>query len=251
MIRPRWSRFEQVEAAASVFADALIEAGLAYCERREYVNSRNRFIRGERILEGVPQWDARAPEINRCRALGALEEGREIANHPTDDDGPIRGFAKLEEAQSRFDLTDEDVNAFREAIAASWVSVANRQLNDAAGARWPAAAHSLSEAEQMSPSGRTDGMRTAWILYAETMYAYDGMTMSGVEVEEAREAVANAEGVDEERIAAIEGKLTMAYYGYRLGIPAVGGLVLLFGGLMALANRRKAKKYAAMDLDDL
>ncbi len=251
MIRPRWSRFEQVEAAASVFADALIEAGLEYCERREYVNSRNRFIRGERILEGVPQWDARAPEINRCRALGALEEGREIANHPTDEEGPVRGFAKLEEAQSRFDLTDEDVNSFRADIASAWVAVANRQLNDEAGARWAAAEHSLSEAEEMSPTGRTDGMRTAWILYAETMYDHDGMTMSGAEVETAREALAKAEGVDEERIAAIESKLTMAFYGYRVGIPAVGGLVLLLGGLMALANRRKAKKYADMDLDDI
>lgn len=248
MIRPRWSQFEQVETAAAAFATALIEAGLEYCERREYINSRNRFIRGERILEGIPEWENRADEINRCRALGALDEGREIANHPTDEEGPIRGYAKLEEAQSRFELTDDDISAFETDIASAWVAVANRQLMDESGARWAAAAHSLEEAEAMSPTGRTDAIREAWILYAETMYDFDGMSMTGAEVEEARAALEKAEDVDPDRIAAIEGKLTMAYYGYRIGIPAVGVLLLLLAGLFSLMNKRKAKKFA--DLDD-
>ena len=251
MIRPRWSRFEQVETAASVFADALIEAGLEYCGRREYINSRNRFIRGERILEGVPQWEARADEINRCRALGALDEGRELANHPTDEEGPIRGFEKLEEAQGRFALTDEDVTQFKVDIASAWVAVATRQLTDENGARWAAAEHSLEEAEEMSPTGRTDAMRETWILYAETMYDYDGMSMTGAEVDVARAALEKAENVDPDRISAIEGKLTMAFYGYRVGIPAVAVLLLLIAGIIGISNKRKAKKFADMDIDDI
>jgi hypothetical protein len=119
---------------------------------------------------------------------------------------------------------------------------------DESGARWAAAAHSLEEAEAMSPTGRTDAIREAWILYAETMYDFDGMSMTGAEVEEARAALEKAEDVDPDRIAAIEGKLTMAYYGYRIGIPAVGVLLLLLAGLFSLMNKRKAKKFA--DLDD-
>lgn len=248
MIRPRWSRFEQVETAAASFATALIEAGLEYCERREYINSRNRFIRGERILQGVAEWEARADDINRCRALGALDEGREIANHPTDEEGPIRGYAKLEEAQSRFNITDEDIAAFEADIASAWVAVANRQLTDESGARWAAAAHSLEEAEEMSPTGRTDDIREGWILYAETMYDFDGMSMTGAEVEEARAALEKADNIDPDRISAIQGKLTMAYYGYRVGIPAIGVLLLLLAGFFGLMNKRKAKKFA--DLDD-
>jgi hypothetical protein len=251
MIRPRWSRFEQVETAASAFADALIEAGIEYCERREYINSRNRFIRGARILEGVPQWDARADEINRCRALGALDEGRELANHPTDDEGPSRGFEKLEEAQGRFDLTDEDVTAFKADIASAWTAVAVRQLTDESGARWAAAEHSLDEAEAMSPTGRTDAMREAWILYAETMYAFDGMSMTGAEVDVARAALEKAENGDPDRRSAIAGKLTMAFYGYRIGIPAAGLLLLLLAGVFALINRRKAKKFDEMAADEI
>ena len=251
MIRPRWSRFEAVESAAAVFAEALIEAGLEYCERREYINSRNRFIRGSRILEGVPQWEARSDEINRCRALGALDEGRELANHPTDDEGPIRGFVKLEEAMGRSTLTDEDITSFKTDIASAWVAVAVRQLTDENGARWAAAEHSLDEAEEMSPTGRTDGMREGWILYAETMYEFDGMSMTGAEVDVARAALEKAENVDPERISAIADKLTMAFYGYRVGIPAVLFLFLFLAAIFALTNKRKAKKFAEMDVDDI
>lgn len=249
MIRPRWSRFEQVENAATVFADALIEQGLEYCDRREYVNSRNRFIRGERILDGIPSWEARADEINHCRALGALDEGREKANHPTDEEGPVRGFAMLEEAQQRYELTQQEVDDFKADIAQAWVDVAMRQLENEGGEpRLPAAEHSLGEAESISPTGRTDAMREAWIRYAERMVEYEGFAMSGEDVDEARAALAKAEDVDPERISAVESRLTMILYGYRVGIPAVAVLIALIAGLIALMNRRKAKKFAEMDI---
>lgn len=252
LIRPRWSRFEKVEEAAAVFAGALIEAGLEYCERREYINARNRFIRGERMLEGIEVWEARASEINRCRALGALEEGREMARHPTDDQGPARGYEKLDEALSRFDLSDEEVASFEADIAAAWVDVALRQLEtEDEIPKFAAAERSLINAEEQSPTGRTDGIRSAWLRYAERMAEYHGFTMSGAHVEQAREAVAKAEEVDPERVAAVSAKLTRAYYGYRIGIPAIALLLGLIAGLVAWSNKRKAQRMAALDVDEL
>lgn len=252
MIRPRWSRFERVEQAAATFADALIEQGLEYCERREYVNSRNRFVRGERILEGIPAWEERAAEINHCRALGALEEGREKANHPTDEEGPERGYAMLEEAMQRHTLSDEEVHAFKADIADAWVNLALRQLENEGGEpRIEAAEHSLGEAEEVSPIGRTDAARAAWIRYAERLIEYHGFAMKGADVELARAALENAEDVDPDRIAAASSKLTMIYYGYRVGIPGAAVLIGLLAGLIALMNKRKAKKFADMDVDDI
>lgn len=251
MIRPRWSRFEQVEAAAATFADALIQQGLEYCNRREYVNSRNRFVRGERILEGIPAWEARADEINHCRALGALEEGREKANHPTDEEGPARGYAMLEEARQRYPLSDEEIRAFETDIAAAWVALALRQLeNDGAEPRLAAAEHSLGEAEELSPTGRTDAAREAWIRYAERMAEYWGFTMEGDDVLRARAALSNADEVDPDRIAAISRKLDMIYYWPRVGIPGAAVLIAGLLGLIAWLNKRKVRRLAALTADD-
>ncbi len=252
MIRPRWSQFEQVEAAAATFAEGLITAGIGYCERREFVNARNRFVRGERILEGIPAWEARADEINHCRALGALEEGREIARHPVDNDAPARGYEKLEEAQQRFELTEAEVNAFRTDIASAWVGVATRQLEVESGQpEFPGAMHALGEATEVSPTGITDAIKNTYILFAEKMYAWYGLGMSGAQVEEARAALVLADGVDPERISAVEGQLSMAYYGYRVGIPAIAAFFAMIAGLVVVSNKRKAKRFADMDVSEI
>ena len=248
MLRPTWSRFEQIEVAAGRFASAMIEDGLEQCRTGNFVNSRNRFDRGERILTGVPEWEARAEEINRCRALGALQEGREIAGNVNDDNAPARGFAKLDEAQSRFDLEPAEIDAFKNDIADAWVAIALRQIEDERD--FPGAIHSLGEAEAVAPNGRTATIQDAWLRYAEQLHAQYGMLMTGEQVDDAQAAIARADGVDAARIEALEGKLTLARYGYRVGIP-VGVIVLgLLGVLLAVLNRRKAAKLAAQ-LEDL
>jgi hypothetical protein len=248
MLRPTWSRFEQIEEAAGRFATAMIDDGLEQCRTGNFVNSRNRFDRGERILEGVPEWEARAEEINRCRALGALQEGRQIAGNVNDDNAPARGFAKLDEAQSRFDLEPSEIDAFKNDIADAWVAIALRQIDEERD--FPGAIHSLGEAEAVAPNGRTDTIREAWLRYAEQLHAQYGMLMTGEQVDDAEAAIAKADGLDADRISALEGKLTLARYGYRVGIP-VGVIVLgLLGVLIAVLNRRKAAKLAAQ-LDEL
>ena len=248
MLRPTWSRFEQIEEAAGRFATAMIDDGLEQCRTGNFVNSRNRFDRGERILEGVPECEARAEEINRCRALGALQEGRQIAGNVNDDNAPARGFAKLDEAQSRFDLEPSEIDAFKNDIADAWVAIALRQIDEERD--FPGAIHSLGEAEAVAPNGRTDTIREAWLRYAEQLHAQYGMLMTGEQVDDAEAAIAKADGLDADRISALEGKLTLARYGYRVGIP-VGVIVLgLLGVLIAVLNRRKAAKLAAQ-LDEL
>ncbi len=249
LLRPRWSRFEQVERAAEVFADALIAEGIGYCERREYVNARNRFIRGERLLDGIEAWDANADRINHCRALGALEEGRETARHPTDESGPARGFLMLEEAQQRYPITLREINAFKADISAAWAAVATRQLEEEPP-RHESAAGSLREAEEVSPTGRTDAIRTVWILYAERRYDYEGILMRGAEIQDAREALEKAEEVDPDRISAASRELSLAFYGYRVGIPFGAFLLALLGFVFHLMNKSKAKKFAALSDDD-
>ena len=61
ILRPAWSEYEQVEQAAGAFAGAMIEEGLEQCNLRNFINSRNRFDRGARILEGVPEWEEPEP----------------------------------------------------------------------------------------------------------------------------------------------------------------------------------------------
>ncbi|MCB9506460.1 MAG: hypothetical protein H6700_05730 [Myxococcales bacterium] len=245
MIRPTWSEFPVVEQAAATFATALIEAGLEFCHRREYVNSRNRFLRGERLLTGIAEWEANADEINHCRALGALEEGRELAAHPTDDEGPAKAAEKLAEAQQRHTLTAEEIAAFNADVAAGWVAVANRQLERQPPAL-EAATHSLEQAESINPTGRNDAMRTAWLRFAERMYEDDGLGMTGAQVERAREALARAENVDPDRVSAAEGKLTLAFYGYRVGLPAAAALFGLLIAALAFISKARTKRLAAM-----
>lgn len=246
ILRPTWSQYEQVETAAGAFAVALIDEGLEQCRLRNFINSRNRFDRGARLLEGVAEWEARAEEINRCRALGALHEGRELANHATDPTGPERGYEKLDEARGRYDLPQSEIDSFKADVAQAYVNLALRQIEESA---YPIAFSNLETAESIAPAGRTDAMREAWIAYAEQLYADGGLLMTGENVQEARAALERAETVDEDRIGAISGKLTMAYYGYRVGIPAFVLLLLLIGGAYVVVNKRKAAKYQA-ELDD-
>ena len=246
ILRPAWSEYEQVEQAAGAFAGAMIEEGLEQCNLRNFINSRNRFDRGARILEGVPEWEERAEEINRCRAMGSLQEGRETANHPTDPTGPERGYAKLDEARGRYDLPQEEIDRFKADVAQAYVNLALRQIEESA---YPIAFSNLETAEEISPTGRTDEMRLAWIGYGEQLYADGGLLMTGENVQEARDALARAETVDEDRSGALASKLTMAFYGYRVAIPLLVFLLLLVGGVYTVANKRKAAKYQA-ELDD-
>lgn len=246
ILRPTWSEYEQVEQAAGAFAGAMIEEGLEQCNLRNFINSRNRFDRGARILEGVPEWEERAEEINRCRAMGSLQEGRETANHPTDPTGPERGYAKLDEARGRYDLPQEEIDRFKADVAQAYVNLALRQIEESA---YPIAFSNLETAEEISPTGRTDEMRLAWIGYGEQLYADGGLLMTGENVQEARDALARAESVDEDRSGALASKLTMAFYGYRVAIPLLVFLLLLVGGVYTVANKRKAAKYQA-ELDD-
>jgi hypothetical protein len=243
LLRPNWDAIPGVMTAAAAFGDALIESGLAYCERREFINARNEFVRGERILQGVEQWAARAPEINRCRAQGALQEGIELANHPTDPDGPRMGFAKLEEAQGRFELTEQEINDFKAAVSNGWVAVANRFLDEYS---FTGADNALVEAEAVSPTGATDAIRDAWIRYAEQRFAREGYVMSGVNITDARRALEKVGDYNPERVGAISRKLTMAYYSYRVGLPLLALLLAAFAGLYAVASKARAKRLATM-----
>lgn len=247
LLRPHYDHIPGVREAAGVFAGALIESGVAFCERREFINARNEFLRGERVLDGIAEWEAEADQINRCRALGALAEGVELANHPTDPDAPATGYAKLEEAQERYDLTEQEINDFKAAIATAWVSVATRFLEEYA---FTGADNALVQAETVSPTGMTDAMRDAWISYAEKRFERGGYLMSGTDVQDARRALGKVGDYGADRVGAISGKLTMAYYGYRVALPAS---VVLFGVLAALyawVSKQRAKRLGAMaDLD--
>lgn len=248
LLRPRWDHIGATTEAANVFADALLAEGLRFCEQRQFINARNRFVRGEEVLDGIENWEAQRDEINRCRAMGALDEGRELASLSTDPEAPERGHAKLEEALGRFDLGDDVVAEFEADIAQAWVDVALVHLEDFgfSGAR-----HALESGEEMSPTGRTVAMREAWLTYAEKRYERGGFFMDGEDVADAREAVERAEEVDPDRSASISSSLTMAFYGYRVGIPGLALLGVLGFGLFTVMGRRKAKKYADMVDDDL
>ena len=99
----------------------------------------------------------------------------------------------------------------------------------------------------MSPTGRTDAMREQWVVMAERMYEYDGLTMTGARVARAREAIAMAEGFDPDRVSAIDGKLNLAYYGYRVGIPAGALLLGLFGFVLSWSKKRQAARMVQAD----
>jgi len=247
-LRPTWDHIPGVMEAAGDLADALLRSGLRYCERREFVNARNRFVRGDRLLEGVPQWDENRDRINHCRAMGALEEGREIADHPTDPRAAERGYEKLDEALSRFALTDDEINDFKAHIAGAWIRIAEMHIEEM---RLPLADHALRQAETIHPEGRTDDARRAWISYAEKRHERGGFFMNGAAVQDARRALELAENVDEARIDAISLKLTTVYYGYRVGIPALAMLVLLFGALYTWRLRRRARNLALMAEGDM
>lgn len=258
LLRPQWSEYEVVEQAATAVAETLVEVGLGFCERREFINARNRFVVGERLLEGVPAWEESADEINRCRARGALAEGRDIANtageannignQGSNESDMARAMEKLDEALGRFDLPAADTDAFRADIAAVWVRIAERQLEDFA---FDAARSSLGHAEEISPTGPSDASRAAWLLYAEKRYEYEGLLMKGVDIDDARAAIERAGDVDPDRAAAISSKLTTAFYGYRVGIPAAGVLLAALAGLFAMNSKRKAKRLAEMSDDDI
>lgn len=257
LLRPEWSEYEVVEQAATAVGETLVEVGLGFCERREFINARNRFVVGERLLEGVAAWEDSADEINRCRARGALAEGRDIANTAAEannisnqgsNEGDMaRAMEKLDEALGRFDLPASDTDAFRTDIAAVWVRIAERQLEEFA---FDAARSSLQHAEEISPTGLSDAGREAWLLYAEKRYEFEGLLMKGTDIDDARAAIERAGDIDPDRASAISGKLTTAFYGYRVGIPALGLLLAALAGVLALNNKRKAKRLADMADDE-
>jgi hypothetical protein len=248
LLRPTWDRYPAVMEAGNALAAILIESGNTYCEARQFTNARNEFIRGERILDGIEAWEANSDEINHCRALGALEEGRETAAIYTDINAPRRGFEKLEEALSRYDLSEEEVNAFKADISSAWVAVAQGQLEERS---WNAARAALQEAIDVSPTGTTDEIREGYVSYVETVVDSKGYFMSGLEVDDAREALARAEGLDPARISGLESRLTMAFWGIRAGIPVLGLVFALIALAYMMASKAKARKMAAMVDDDL
>ncbi|MFT4703219.1 MAG: hypothetical protein ACI81R_000908 [Bradymonadia bacterium] len=246
ILRPTWSSYEQVETAAGAFAAALIGDGMAQCEQGNFINSRNRFARGERILEGIPEWDSQSDSINRCRAMGSLQEGRELAGNIDEPEGPAKGMEKLDEALGRYELSDDVVNAYQADMANAWVAhaVADLEGNGFAGAR-----DALEKATELSPTGATSEIQNTWLTYAETRYSHGGMLMSGAHVADAREAVEFAGDVDEARSSAVSSQLSMAYYGYRAGLPGGVLLIALLGGLVVMSQKKKAARMVA-ELDD-
>lgn len=236
MLRPAWDDSADVRRAAGRFASALVESGLQYCTRREYINSRNEFVRGERILDGIPEWEDRRDEINRCRALGSLAEGRELASHPTDPAAPGRGLAKLDEALQRFPLTQEEQDAFTAHVAQAYVNVARRHIEAFA---FPAAVNTLETAESTSPTGRTDGIREAWLFLAETHWERAGLLMTRPNIEESQDALERSEQINPARRDELESALRRASLVNRFGLPAgAAALALLVLGALMWGRRK-------------
>lgn len=246
LLRPTWSSFAAVEEVAGLFAQKLLDSGLRYCERREFINARNEFIRGERILEGVPAWDENADQINHCRALGSLQEGREMANHPTDPEAPARGFEKLEEATRRYRLTDEEINAFKTDIANAHVAVAEHALGEGNFAMVRTA---LGAAEAMNPAGKTDAMREVWLGYAEKLTAARGILITGTDVADVREALTHVDDYAPDRVSAVNGSLSRTFYLLRVVLPAsILGLIIA-AIVFARARAAAAKRRFAAEAD--
>ncbi len=246
IMRPTFSDHPAVAEAAGAYATALLNEGLRHAREGRYRPARNRFVRGNNLLEGVPEWDNHRDEINHVRALGVLDDGREIASNASDDSAPARGHAKLAEAQEMFDLTEAEIALFNADIAESWVAVAHSELEEHSfvGART-----ALERAEGLSPTGPSESIQNAWLDYAEARHSRGGFFMSGDDVADAREAIERAGDVDPDRASKIGSRLTMAFYGYRVGIPAVGVLILLLIGIGTIASRRRARKYSMLAND--
>jgi hypothetical protein len=248
LLRPTWDRYPAVLEAAGALATVLIESGTTYCNNRQFTNARNEFIRGERVLDGIPAWDERADEINHCRALGALQEGRETAAIATDPGAPGRGLEKLEEALGRYELSEEEINTFKADISNAWVGVANVQREERS---WNGMLHSLGEALEVSPTGMTDTIREAWLVYAESILQSKGMAMNQGDIDAVRAALDLVEGYAPERISAARSQLTFAIYGLRAGIPLAAVLLGLIAAGYAVWSRARARKMAAMVDADL
>ena len=244
MLRPMWAEFEEVNRCSAVVAEKLIDNGIQHARLGEYINARNEFVRGERVLEGIPEWEARREDINHYRALGVLQEARQVADNVADEDAPTIALRRLEEAQGMYDLSDDEENEFLAYIAQAHLNIANRLIEEEA---FTGAVHQIEKAEEVGPNGRTDATREAWLAYAEKRHEVGGLFMRGVDIDDARTAMEKAEGIDEDRISALDGKLTMAFYSYRIGIPGIALLFAAFFGIFTLMNKRKAKKFEQMD----
>jgi hypothetical protein len=247
LLRPRWDRYPQVMEAAGRLATIRIQRGMELCQNREWIASRNEFVRGERVLAGVPAWDEQAPQINHCRALGTLQEGRDMASDPQDLSAVRRSIGKLDEALSRYALSDEEIRTFREDIAASWVAVALREMSQR---RMPGAHGALMSAEEVA-QGPTDAVREGWLAYAEHLLDAQGLMLSDTDVERIREALQRGGEVDPDRSATIASRITLGYWGLRAGLP-IGLLFAALGALgWAWAGKARAQRLARLAEEDL
>ncbi|MBU6160366.1 MAG: hypothetical protein KGO50_04545 [Myxococcales bacterium] len=247
LLHPAWGTYPDVAVAGEAVASQIVEDGLALCRNDELVAARNEFVRGERILDGIPAWENNAEEINRCRALATLDEGIEMASNPNDPRMITRGYRKLEEAQSRYDLTQEEIDGFKSAMVDAWIARATQELE---ANHLDTARAALDAATEIAPGGTTEALREAWVRYVEKLTLVRGMGMNADDMEEGEAALSRAEGVDPARIDAARSGMQRAYYTLRFGIPAAGFLLGLIAILYAILQKQKAKRLSSMaDLD--
>lgn len=244
-IRPDWGEYGDFDEVAGRVAERMLAEGIREAERGNLINARNVFVRGNRFLEGVPAWEARRDEINRTRALATLREALDRARSDADQRALDRAWETWDEAVRMSPLTAEDRASFGSDLAEIALGRAAEALEEF---RFPTADHALRKAEEFHPEGAAASIRTAWLDYAEQMHAWRGMLLTGAQIEEARAALERAGDVDPERRDTIAGRLDRAWWGYRVGVPVGGGLVvLILLGLWRLSNRRGAR----LNIDDL
>ena len=246
LLRADWPEDTNVLRVSDLVARSLLESGQRWASRGMYVNARNEFVRGERLFEGIPVWEAERETINHYRALGVLEEARETSDLHTDDGAATRALARLDEALQMYDLSQEEIDEFKAYITQAYVGTATLQMDEFA---FPMGADLLRLAEETSPTGRTDAIRVGWLLYAEKRYEKGGVFMRGIDIADAREKLAMAEEVDPARIATVSKQLTVAYYGYRVAIPVSVILFGMFAWFLRVRSKREAKRLEEMDLD--
>ncbi|TVQ98249.1 MAG: hypothetical protein EA398_13585 [Deltaproteobacteria bacterium] len=245
-VRPEWSEHGDFDPLAGPVAERMLAEGVREAERGNLINARNVFIRGNRFLEGVPQWEEGRDEINRVRALARLREALDTARADGDPGALERAWGVWDQAVRMSPLTDADRAEFGTDLSEIALGRVDEALEEF---RFPTADHALRWAAEVHPEGSgASSIRTRWLDYAEAMHDWRGFLLTGVQMEEAREALERAGDVDPERADEISGRLDRAWWGYRVGVP-VGAffLVVVVFLLWRLSNRRGAR----LSIDDL
>jgi hypothetical protein len=136
--------------------------------------------------------------------------------------------------------------AFKADIATAHVAVAQFALDEGS---YPRVRTSLAAAEAVSPVGKTDAMRDVWIGYAEHMTAARGIFIKGADVEDVRDALAEAEAFAPERVAAVNASLSRTFYLLRVVIPGTFLTLIIAAVLFARARAAAAKRRFAEEAE--